>query len=51
MGFLSVTMVPFATAIRCMLVIAVPEPAAIPEFFACVLGIGYLAWRRSRRKP
>lgn len=30
---------------QAMLVIKVPEPAAIPELLACVLGVGYGAWR------
>jgi len=38
-----------AATVKAMTVVAVPEPNAIPEFFACVLGIGYLAWRRKRK--
>lgn len=40
-----------AGAVKALLVISMPEPTAIPEFFASMLGVGYIVWReRSKRR-
>lgn len=39
-----------AIGILAMFVLTAPEPSGIPELCACLVGIGYLAWRRRKGK-
>ena len=51
MPHISIGALPFLAAnLKAVLVIAMPEPSAIPEFVACMVGVGYLVWRRRKGK-